>query len=114
MGKSETLLQVKDAESKAKQTIEQARSKEKELLSSARKEAVDKIQQAEKDLRSKSASELASQKASLASQKEGLLQKGNDDAAALEAVAVKKIPQAKMMIKQQFERTFDAATGINE
>mgnify|MGYP007121312023 CR=1 FL=1 len=112
MGKSETLLQVKDAESKAKQTIEQARSKEKELLSSARKEAVDKIQQ--KDLRSKSASELASQKASLASQKEGLLQKGNDDAAALEAVAVKKIPQAKMMIKQQFERTFDAATGINE
>ena len=90
MGKSETLLQVKDAESKAKQTIEQARTKEKEILSSARKEAVEKIQQAEKDLRSKSASELASQKASLASQKEGLLQKGNDDAAALESAGSKE------------------------
>ena len=114
MGKSETLLQVKDAESKAKQTIEQARVKEKEILSTARKEAVEKIQQADRDLKAKSASELASQKTSLASQKEGLLQKGNEDAAALEAKAVKNIPQAKMMIKQHFERTFDAATGINE
>ena len=40
MGKSETLLQVKDAESKAKQTIEQARTKEKEILSSARKKGI--------------------------------------------------------------------------
>ena len=46
VGKAETLLQVKDAEAKAKQTLEQAEEKQRSIVAAARREAVDRMQKA--------------------------------------------------------------------
>ncbi len=114
MGKTETLLQVRDAEAKAKQILEQADEKQKAIIAGARREAVDRIQAAERDLRSKHEAALAKERSSLATQRDELLRKGNEQAADLNAKAKERIPKAKAYIRQHFERTLDAATGTNE
>ena len=114
MGKAETLLQVRDAEAKAKQTLEQADEKHRNILAAARREAVERSQKAEVDLRSKTESALAQEKKALASKKAELLQSGTEEAAKTDAKAKDRVPKAKSMIKSKFERTFDAATGTNE
>ena len=114
MGKAETLLQVKDAEAKTKQTLEQAEEKQRSIVAAARREAVDRMQKAEQDLRAKNESAFAQERQSLSVQREALLAKGRDEAAKIEARASDRIPKAKLMIKQSFERTLDAAAGANE
>lgn len=114
VGKSETLLQVKDAEAKAKLLIEQADEKQRTIIAAARREAVDKVQKAEQDQRSKSESVLSQERVALASQRDELLRKGNEEAASINHKAKDRVPKAKTMIKQKFERTLDAATGTNE
>ncbi len=114
MGKAETLLQVKDAEAKAKQMLEQAEEKQRSIIAAARREAVDRTQKAEQDLRAKTESTLAQERKALSVHREELLAKGRDEAAKIEAKASDRIPKAKLMIKQSFERTLDAAAGANE
>lgn len=114
MGKAETLLQVKDAEAKAKQTLEQAEEKQRSIIAAARREAVERSQKSEQDLHAKTESTLAQERKALSAQREELLTKGKDEAAKIEAKASDRIPKAKMMIKQRFERTLDAAAGANE
>lgn len=114
MGKAETLLQVKDAEAKAKQTLEQAEERQRSIVAAARKEAVERSQKAEHDVRAKTESALAQERQSLSVQREALLTKGRDEAAKIEAKARDRIPKAKLMIKQSFERTLDVAAGANE
>lgn len=114
MGKAETLLQVKDAEAKAKQTLEQAEDKQRSIIAAARREAVERSQKAEKDLRAKTDSALAQERKALSVQREELLAKGKEEAAKIEAKASDRIPKAKLMIKQRFERTLDATAGTNE
>lgn len=114
MGKTETLLQVRDAEAKAQQTLEQADEKQKAIVAAARREAVEKIQAAEKAVKAKNETAIAQEKGSLASQRSHLLQKGNEEAAKLGTKAKERIPKAKTHIRETFERTLDAATGTNE
>lgn len=114
MGKAETLLQVKDAEAKAKQTLEQAEDKQRSIVAAARREAVERSQKAEHDLHSKTESALAQERKALSVKREELLAKGKEEAAKIEAKASDRIPKAKLMIKQSFERTLDATTGTNE
>lgn len=114
VGKSETLLQVKDAEAKAKLLIEQADEKQRSIIAAARREAIDKVQKAEEDLRSKKESALSQEKLALATQRDELLRKGNEEAAGINGKAKDRVPKAKSLLKQQFERTLDAATGTNE
>ncbi|MDW5561638.1 MAG: hypothetical protein SA339_00300 [Methanomassiliicoccus sp.] len=114
VGKAETLLQVKDAEAKAKQTLEQADEKQRSIIAAARREAVDRSQKAEQDLRAKTESALAQERKALSAQREELLAKGRDEAAKIDAKASDRIPKAKLMIKKSFERTLDAAAGANE
>ncbi|MBI0584809.1 MAG: hypothetical protein ISF22_11380 [Methanomassiliicoccus sp.] len=114
MGKAETLLQVKDAEAKAKQTLEQAEEKQRSIIAAARREAVDRSQKAESDLRAKTESALAQERKALSAQREALLVKGKEEAAKIDAKASDRIPRAKLMIKKSFERTLDAAAGPHE
>jgi V/A-type H+-transporting ATPase subunit G/H len=114
VGKTETLLQVREAEEKAKQILEQADEKQRNILAAARREAVERMQSAETATRSKNEAALAREKKNLAVQKDELLKKGNEEAALLGAKAKDRIPKAKTYIKQHFERTLDAATGTNE
>lgn len=69
VGKAETLLQVKDAEAKAKQTLEQAEEKQRSIVAAARREAVDRMQKAEQDLRAKNESAFAQERQSLSVQR---------------------------------------------
>lgn len=114
MGKADTLSQIKDAEAKAKKIIEEAEDKQRAIVASARREAVDKLQVAEKDLRAKNEAALAQERKALAAQRDELLRKGNEEAAKIEGKAKERIPKAKTTIKQNFERTLDAATATNE
>jgi V/A-type H+-transporting ATPase subunit G/H len=114
VGKAESLLQIKDAEAKARQTLEQADEKHRAIIAAARREAVERSQKAEQELRAKTESALAQERKHLAAQREELLVKGKEEAARIEAKASDRIPKAKLMIKHDFERTLDAATGTHE
>jgi len=114
VGKADALSQIKEAEAKAKKTLEEAEERQKAIISSARREAVDKLQAAERDLRAKREAALDSERKALAAKRDELLRKGNEEAAAIEAKAAERVPKAKTTIKQYFERAFDAAAGTNE
>lgn len=114
MGKAETLLQIKDAEAKAKQTIEQADEKQRGIIAAARKEAVERSRKAEQEIRAKTDSTLVQERTILASKREEIIVKGRDIAAMTESKASDRIPKAKLMILQDFERTLNAATGTHE
>ena len=114
MGKADALSQIKEAEAKAKKTLEEADDKQKSIVASARREAVDKLQAAERDLRAKREAVLSQERKVLAGKRDELLRKGNGEAAVIESKAAERVPRAKTTIKQYFERAFDAATGTNE
>lgn len=114
MGKADALSQIKEAEAKAKRTLEEADEKQKSIVASARREAMDKLQAAERDLRAKREAVLVQERQALAAKREELLRKGNDDAAKIKSRAAERVPMAKTTIKQHFERAFDAAAGTNE
>ena len=114
MGKADALSQIKEAEAKAKKTLEEAEEKQRAIISSARREAVDKLQAAERDLRAKNEAALDQERKALAASRDELLRKGNEEAAAIEAKAAEHVTKAKTTIKRYFERAFDAAAGANE
>ena len=114
MGKADALSQIKEAEAKAKKMLEEAEERQRTIISSARREAVEKLQAAERDLRAKREAALDSERKALAVKRDELLRKGNEEAAAIEALAAERVPKAKTTIKKHFERAFDAATGTNE
>jgi len=114
VGKADALSQIKEAEAKAKKTLEEAGDKQKAIVASARREAMDKLQAAERDLRAKKEAALDNERKALATQRDELLRKGNDEAAKIEAEAAARVPMAKTKIKEHFERAFDAAAGTNE
>ncbi len=114
MGKSETLLQVKEAEGKSKQMIEQAREKQKTIIATARREALDRIQEAERSTRAATQTAISQEERRIASEREALILKGNEEAKVITSKASERIPTAKTHLKTHFERTIDAATGSNE
>lgn len=114
VGKDQTLLQVKDAEAKAKRTIEEADERQKAVVAAARRDAVEKIQGAEKSLKEKNDAAIVVEKKQLASQREELMSKGKAEASKIKARATERIPKAKSFLKEHFERTLDATTGANE
>ncbi len=114
MGKAETLLQIKEAEEKSKRMIEEAKEKQRSIIAAARREALDRIQKAEDNSKAASQSAISEEERRIASEREALLLKGNEEATALASKANQRIPTAKTYLKTQFERMIDAATGSNE
>lgn len=114
MGKAETLLQIKDAEAKARQILEEADEKQRSIVAAARREAVERSNKAEQELRAKTDATLAQEKKALAVKREDLIVKGKEEAAKTESKASARIPNAKITILQDFERTLNVATGTHE
>jgi V/A-type H+/Na+-transporting ATPase subunit G/H len=114
VGKAETLLQIKDAEAKARQILEEADEKRKGIITAARREAVERSQKAEQELRAKTETALAQERKALAIKREELIVKGKEEASKTESKASGRISKAKLMILQDFERTLNAATGTHE
>ena len=93
--------------------LEEAEERQRTIISSARR-CREKLQAAERDLRAKREASLDQQRKALAVKRDELLRKGNEEAAAIEALAAERVPKVKTTIKKHFERAFDAATGTNE
>lgn len=110
MSRADTLLKVKEAESKAETIIKDAEEQQKTIISSAKREAARMIQDAEGKLKADGDSALAREKASISSQREELLMKGGEEAARIASKASANVPKAKNHLKERFERALDATS----
>lgn len=114
MNRSDILLQVKDAESKAQQIVKEAEDKQRSTVTSARREAATRVNEADEKLRAEYDSRFAKERESIASEKQAYLNKGKEEAAAVKAKAEAKIPNVITHLMQSFERTLDVAAKTND
>ena len=110
MSRADTLVKIKEAESKAQEIIKEAEERQVAILSSARKDAVKTIQEAEDRIKSSYDQAFGQEKARVASQREEQLRKGKEEADRLRSKASSNIPKAKKYLMDRFERTFDASS----
>ncbi len=109
MTRADTLVKIKEAESKARETIAAAEEKQKAILAGARREAIRIVQEAEDKMKAEHETALAKEKQAMSEKRQQLLKKGSDDAAKLMSRAASNVPKAKAKIKEVFERTIDAS-----
>ncbi len=76
MNRSDILLQVKDAESKAQQIVKEAEEKQRATVTAARREAATRVNEADEKLRAEYDSRFAKERESIASEKQTYLNKG--------------------------------------
>jgi len=107
MSRADTLVKIKEAESKAQETIAAAEEKQKAMLAGARREAIRIVQEAEDKMKAEHDAVMAKERQSMAEKRQRLLRKGSDDAAKLMSKAAVNVPKAKTRIKEVFERTID-------
>ena len=110
MSRAETLLKIKEAEAKAKEIITEAEEKQNAIATSARRDAVRMVQDADDRMKAEYDSAFAQEKARIATQREGLLRKGREEAERLKSKAAGNVPKAKAQLKDRFERTIDASS----
>jgi V/A-type H+-transporting ATPase subunit G/H len=110
VSRAETLLKIKEAESKAQEIIRQAEEQQKAIVSSARKDAIRMMQEADDNMKAEFDAALASEKAKIASQRSEALRKGKEEADQLKFKASKNVQKAKNHLKERFERTVDATS----
>jgi V/A-type H+-transporting ATPase subunit G/H len=101
--RSDTLLQIKDAEVKAAQIVKDADEKHKQIVAAARREAVAKIQAAEEKQRQDYESAYAAEKSKISTQREEIIRKGNNEAQALNARAESKVNAVVDHLLAKFE-----------
>jgi V/A-type H+-transporting ATPase subunit G/H len=114
VNRSDILLQVKDAESKAQQIVKEAEDRQRAIISSARKEAATRVNEADEKLRTESDARFAKERESIAAEKQTYLNKGKEEAASVKAMAEERVPKAITHLMQSFERTLDVAAKTND
>ena len=114
MNRSDILLQVKDAESKAQQIVKEAEEKQRATITSARREAATRVNEADEKLRAEYEARFAKERESIASEKQTYLNKGKEEAVAIKSKADAKIPNVITHLMQSFERTLDVAAKTND
>jgi len=114
VNRSDILLQVKDAESKAQQIVKEAEEKQRATITSARREAATRVNEADEKLRADYDARFAKERESIASEKQTYLSKGNEEAATIKAAAKTKVPNVITHLMQSFERTLDVAAKTND
>lgn len=114
MNRSDILLQVKDAESKAQQIVKEAEDKQRVTMTSARREAATRVNEADEKLRAEYDARFAMERESIASEKQVHLQKGKEEAATVKTKAEVKVPTVITHLMKSFERTLDVAAKTND
>lgn len=114
MNRSDILLQVKDAESKAQQIVKEAEEKQRATVTSARREAATRVNEADEKLRAEYDAMFAKERESIASEKQAYLNKGKEEAAAVKTKADAKIPNVITHLMKSFEGTLDVAAKTND
>jgi len=110
VSRAETLDKIKDAESKAKETVKAAEERSSAIVAAARKEAVRKVTAAEDVMKADFDAAIAKERSKIASQRSELLNQGKEEADRLKVRSANNIPKAKNHLKERFERTVDASS----
>jgi len=110
LSRTDILLKVKETEAKARSIIEEAEEEKKAIIAKARRDSVKMVQDAEAKIRADFESKISEEMKKLASQREVLLRKGEEEAARLEAVASKRMAKVKDFLKKEFERSINATS----
>jgi V/A-type H+-transporting ATPase subunit G/H len=103
--RSDTLLQIKDAEAKAAQIVKDAEDRHKQIVVAARREAVAKIQAAEDKQRADYESAYSGEKAKISTQRDEIIRKGTIEAQAVNARAESKVNAVVDHLLAKFEQT---------
>jgi len=114
VNRSDILLQVKDAESKAQQIVKEAEEKQRATISSARKEAATRVNEADEKLRVEHDARFAKEREGIAAEKQTYLNKGKDEAASVKTKAEAKVPNVITHLVKSFERTLDVAAKTDD
>jgi len=114
VNRSDILLQVKDAESRAQQIVKEAEEKQRSIITSARREAAARVNEADEKLRAEYDAKFAKEREGIASEKQTFLNKGKEEAASVKAKADAKVPNVITHLMQSFERTLDVAAKTND
>ncbi|NLX46929.1 MAG: hypothetical protein GXY70_01965 [Euryarchaeota archaeon] len=114
MNRSDILLQVKDAESKAQQIVKEAEDGQRSIITSARRESSTRVNEADEKLRAEYESRFAKERESIASEKQTYLNKGKEEAADIKAKADTKVPTVITHLMKSFERTLDVAAKTDD
>jgi vacuolar-type H+-ATPase subunit H len=109
MSRADTLVKIKEAESKARETIAAAEEKQKAISAGARREAIRLMQEAEDKMKAEHEAAMAKEKQAMSEKKQQLLKKGSEEADKLMSKAAANVPKAKARVKEVFERTIDAS-----
>jgi len=110
LSRTDILLKVKETEAKARSIIEEAEEEKKAIIAKARRDSVKMVQDAEAKIRADFESKISEEMKKLASQREVLLRKGEEEAARLEAAASKRMAKVKDFLKKEFERSINATS----
>ncbi len=110
MSRTDILSEIKEAESKADETVAQAESDKKTAVAQARRDSVKRIQDESAAERAALESALAAEQAILDAEKETKLAEGKTAAAQIESVAKDKIKEVNDFLTNEFERAIDASS----
>ena len=114
MNRSDILLQVKDAESRAQQIVKGAEERQRAVITAARKEAAARMNESDQGLRAEFDARFAKERKSIAAEKQIYLDRGKEEAVAVKSKTEAKVPGVIIHIMQSFERTLDVAAKTND
>jgi len=103
--RADTLLQIKDAEAKAAQTIKDAQEKQRVIVANARREAIKRIQDAELKMREDNERAFTEEKSKVSANKSDLISKGREEANQAKSHSSVKTSEVRHFLKESFERS---------
>ena len=107
MSRTDILSEIKEAESRADETVAQAESDKKAAVAQARRDSVKRIQEESAAERSAYESAMAAEQAILDEEKAAKLAEG---ASQIENAAKDKIKEVNDFLTKEFERAIDASS----
>ena len=110
MSRTDILSEIKRAEQKADDIMNDAEALRKTAIADARRDSVKKIQDAEAECRSSFESAITAAKVKLEAERSNLLKDGKEAAAAIEQRATVKMQEVKDFLFKEFERTLNVTS----
>ncbi|MCE5296504.1 MAG: hypothetical protein LLG16_05300 [Euryarchaeota archaeon] len=105
MTRADTLLQIKDAEAKAAQTIKDAQEKQRVIVANARRDAITRIQEAEAKMREDNEKAFTVEKSKVSANKSELITKGREEANIARSRSAAKASEVRRFLKESFDRS---------
>ena len=110
MSRTDILSEIKEAESRADETVAQAESDKKAAVAQARRDSVKRIQEESAAERSAYESAMAAEQVILDEEKAAKLAEGEKEASQIENAAKDKIKEVNDFLTKEFERAIDASS----